>query len=154
MGLNREMIGKTCVSPSFYVVGREKIREFARAVGDTHLVFHSPDAAREAGYPDLVAPPTFAVIVTAGSAEPLLFDPAFGLDYSRVVHGEQRFRHLRPITAGDHLSTRSRIVSVRDIGSNELVETETEVIDRAGDVVCIAVNVIVSRGTAASEVAS
>jgi acyl dehydratase len=149
VAVNREYVGLGSVSREFYVVSREKVREFATAIGDTHPYFHSPQAARDAGFPDVVAPPTFAILVTAGSAAPLLLDPDFKLDYSMVVHGEQRFRHVRPIVAGDELSTRSKILSVRDVGRNEVIETETEVIDNSGEVVCVSTNVLVSRGTAA-----
>ena len=151
MPLNRDFVGRACDSAEEYVVGREKIRDFANAIGDTHPYFLSAKAAQHAGYQDVIAPPTFAVVVTSGSAGPLLFDPDFGLDYSRVVHGEQAFRHVRPITAGDVLSTRSEIVKVRDAGRHEMVETRTDVRDQDGHVVCVATNVIVSRGTAAQE---
>lgn len=149
MAVNRECVGLSSISREFYAVSREKIREFATAIGDTHPYFHSPHAARDAGFSDVVAPPTFAILVTAGSAAPLLMDPDFNLNYSMVVHGEQRFRHLRAIVAGDELSTRSKILSVRDVGRNEVIETETQVIDSGGEVVCVTVNVLVSRGTAA-----
>lgn len=154
MALNRDFVGRLCVSEESYEVGREKLKEFADAIQDPYLGYRSRAAAQDDGHEDAVAPPTFAGVVTAGSATPLLFDPDFGLDYTRVVHGEQRFRHRRPIRAGDVLSTRSRILSVRDVGSNEVVETETEIIDAGGDLICVATNVIVSRGTGGATEAS
>lgn len=150
--LNHEYVGKTAVSAGVYDVGVEKLKEFAAAIPDTYYAFRSSDEARAAGHADLPAPPTFAGIVTAGSAARLLFDPKLNLDYTRVVHGEQRFRHIRSIVAGDRLTSRSRIESIRAVGRNEFVETVTEILDADGQVVCIATNVIVSRGTAGDEV--
>jgi acyl dehydratase len=148
MPLNRDFMGRSHTSASSYEVGREKLREFAAAIGYTHLVFQSKEVARQMGYQDVIAPPTFAIVVSAGSAEPLVFDPALGLDYAVVVHGEQRFEHRRPIVAGDILTTTATITRIEDTGRNELLETQTQIKDADDQLVCVCTNVIISRGTA------
>ncbi|HBJ72449.1 MAG TPA: hypothetical protein DDY88_01755, partial [Actinobacteria bacterium] len=103
MALNPEFIGRTYPAGPSYLVGREKIREFARAVGDSNPAYLDPEAARALGYADVIAPPTFAIVLSLDAANAALFDPELGLDYSRVVHGEQSFAYTRPICAGDEL---------------------------------------------------
>jgi acyl dehydratase len=148
MPLNRDFIGRSHTSDRSYEVGREKIREFADAIGDTHLVFRSKEVAQRLGYPDVIAPPTFAILVTAPSAEPLVFDRDLGLQYRFVVHGEQRFVYQRPITAGDVLRTTSTITAISDAGRNEILTTDTEIRSADGALVCTSTNVLISRGTA------
>src|SRR6266498_5892372 len=101
MPLDASYIGRTFIRPTPYEVGREKIREFADAVGDANPAYRDPEAAKALGYPDVIAPPTFAIVVTSRAAHQVIMDPELGVDYSRVVHGEQRFIHVRPIHAGD-----------------------------------------------------
>ncbi|GAA4843436.1 MaoC family dehydratase N-terminal domain-containing protein [Saccharopolyspora rosea] len=149
MPINRDFIGYTFDSDGPYEVTRGKIREFADAIGDPEPAYRDAAAARELGHPDVIAPPTFAIVASgAASANNPILLPEFGLNYRMVVHGEQTFRHRRPIRAGDVLSASGRIAEIRDAGNNELVRIETDLRDAAGDLVCTAVNVIVSRGTA------
>jgi acyl dehydratase len=150
MALNRDFIGRAFGSAEPYEVGREKLREFADAIGDDNPVYRDPAAAKALGHPDVIAPPTFAIVVAGRGGPSPIFDPAFGMRYERVVHGEQRFTHHRPIRAGDALTVSSRIAEVRDAGRNELVRIETELRDAAGELVCTTVNVLISRGTAGS----
>ena len=89
MVLNADFIGRAYPPSAPYLVGREKIREFARAIGDGNAVFHDRDAARALGYPDIIAPPTFATVVAMEASQAVMFDPELGLDFSRVVHAEQ-----------------------------------------------------------------
>ena len=89
----RRMSGVSILPTSPYEVGREKIREFADAVGDMNPVYRDPAAARALGYPDVIAPPTFPIVLTLTAGHQVITDPDFGLDYSKVVHGEQRFVH-------------------------------------------------------------
>lgn len=103
MALNRTYLGRLFPAAEPYEVTRAAVRAFADAIGDPHPVYHSPDAARAAGYPDLVAPPTFAALVAGNAYWPLLEDPAFGLGPEGTVHLAQRFLHARPIHAGDTL---------------------------------------------------
>ena len=103
MTLDRSLVGRSYPPSAVYEVGRAKIAEFAAAIGATDPVHTDADAARAAGYADVIAPPTFAIVVSLEAAMSVLQDPDVALDYSRVVHGEQRFAHTRPIRAGDRL---------------------------------------------------
>src|SRR3712207_8223683 len=88
-----------------YEVGREKIRDFADAVGAAHAAHRDVGVARSLGYPDVIAPPTFAVVVAQRAEQQLIADPGAGIDFSRVVHADERVTHHRPIHAGDRLVT-------------------------------------------------
>ena len=83
--------------PRVYEVGREKIREFADRDRRRQPGVHATRGrARALGYPDVVAPPTFAIVVTLAARDGRPRRPGVGLDYSRVVHGEQRFIYAPP----------------------------------------------------------
>ncbi|HUV47846.1 MAG TPA: MaoC family dehydratase N-terminal domain-containing protein [Actinomycetes bacterium] len=131
MALNVDLVGKE-YSPQTYEVGREKIREFADAVGDTNAAYHDVDAARALGNSDLVAPPTFAVVVTRGPQIAVIDDPELGLDFTRVVHGDQKFRFTRPIVAGDVLATTSSVSSARTVAGNDILTIRSDVADTSG----------------------
>jgi acyl dehydratase len=148
--LNRDYIGRVYPGGRVYEVGREKIREFAEAIGDANPAYTDPDAARALGHPDVVAPPTFAVVVTLQAGGQAVFDPGLGLDYSRVVHGEQQFVHHRPIRPGDRLASSVTITDIRDAGRNEVMTLTMDLDTEQGERVCTAINTVVSRGTAAS----
>jgi len=102
--MNPDFIGRTYPAAPAYQVGREKVREFATAIGETSPLCHDPAAARAAGYPDVVAPPTFAFVLTMRAMNVAMFDPQLGLEYALAVHGEQHFAYRRPIVAGDEIS--------------------------------------------------
>ena len=129
-----------------YEVGREKIREFAEAVGDPNPVYRDPEAARAAGHRDVIAPPTFAIVLTLPAGHQVIMDPDLGIDYSRVVHGEQRFEHARPIVAGDRLQVVVEVESIRSAAGNDLVTTRAEVATVDGEPVATARATIVVRG--------
>lgn len=148
MAVNRDYLGKTYPPTPEYDVGRENIRDFATAIGDTNPVYQNVDAARELGHPDLIAPPTFPFALTMKGMARVMFDPDLGLDYLRVVHGEQRFDYERPIHAGDRLRVTSTIADIRSSGRNEFVTSRSEVRTTGGELVCTTHEVIVSRGTA------
>ena len=131
-----------------YLVGREKVREFARAVGSSDPLSLDPTAAAAAGYPDVVAPPTFAVVVQDLTLAQLLADESAGVDFSRVVHGEQRFRFSRPIVAGDLLTATMTVTDVKTLGGNAMVTSESEVRDAGGQHVVTAISTLVVRGDA------
>jgi acyl dehydratase len=148
MALDAGLVGRSYPPSAVYEVGRAKIAEFATALGDDDPVHRDAAAARAAGYPDVIAPPTFAIVVTLGAADVVLADPDVELDYSRVVHGEQRFTHHRPIRAGDRLVTTTSIEAVRSVGGNDLLTTRVEVATEGGEPVCTATSMLVARGTA------
>ncbi len=147
MPLNQALVGKQ-YPPVRYEVGREKLREFARAVGETDPVYHDEQAARAAGHPDLPAVPTFPVVVSLRAGNLVYADPELGLDYSRVVHGEQEFTYDRPVRAGDRLVATGRIADVQVKGSHEVLVVETRITTEAGEPVCTARSTLISRGTA------
>ncbi|MCV2490462.1 MaoC family dehydratase N-terminal domain-containing protein [Geodermatophilus sp. YIM 151500] len=146
MPLDRSLAGRSYPPSAVYEVGRAKIAEFARAVGADDAVHTDPGAARAAGHPDVVAPPTFAIVVTLGAADVVLDDPDVDLDYGRVVHGEQRFTHHRPIRAGDRLVSTTTIDAARTVAGNDLLTTRVDVRTEDGEDVCTAVSVLVARG--------
>ena len=93
MALDQSFVGRTYPPTPPYEVGREKIREFAEAIGDANPAYRDPEAARALGHPDVIAPPTFGIVLSMTAGRQVIADPELGLDYSRVVHGEQRFVH-------------------------------------------------------------
>ncbi len=146
MPVNPQLQGRVFPPTEPYLVGREKIREFSRAVRATHPTHLDLDAARAAGYADLVAPPTFAVVVQERSLDRLLTDPDAGIDLAHVVHGEQRFAFSRPIVAGDELVGTLTVTSVKTLGATSMVTAESVVADVAGGHVVTAVSTLVVRG--------
>jgi acyl dehydratase len=146
--LDQSFVGRSYPPSEPYEVGREKIREFADAIGDPDPVYRDSEAARAAGHPDVIAPPTFPTVFTIRAQRVLVMDPDLGLDYSRVVHGEQAFRHHRPIRAGDRLVTTVHVDGIRAAGGNDILYTRAEVTTEAGEPVVTAKATIVARGTA------
>jgi acyl dehydratase len=146
MPLNRDYIGRSFPPTEPYEVSRVKIREFADAIGDDNPVYRDREAAKAAGHPDVVAPPTFPIVFTMGGAGSALSDPELGINFAMVVHGEQRFEYRRPIHAGDTVVCESTITDIRAAGRNELLTVETEVKTVEGELVCTAYNSLVERG--------
>jgi acyl dehydratase len=146
VALDTAFIGRSYPAVGSYQVGREKIREFAAALGDHDPLYHDRDAARAAGHPDLIAPPTFAIILSIRAQEQLAGDPELGLDYSRVVHGDQSFTHHRPIHAGDELAATLHVDGIRTMGGNDMLTVRCEITDEAGEPVTTARSLLVVRG--------
>ena len=115
MPVNTHAVGKT-YEPVVYAVGREKVREYARAVGETNPVHLDVQAARDAGYTDVVAPPMFAVVYSAPSVGPPIFDPEIELNFAMMVHGGQEFIWGARVVAGDEITTTA---SVKDISERD-----------------------------------
>ena len=151
MALDQSFIGRSYPPSPAYEVSREKIREFADAVGDPNQVYRDPEAARAAGYEDVIAPPTFAILVSMKSNDVLIEDPELGLDYTRVVHGDQTFVHHRPITAGDKLVVVTHVDAINARMGNDLISVRAEITTEAGDQVTTARSTLVARGTATEE---
>ncbi|HEX6194731.1 MAG TPA: MaoC family dehydratase N-terminal domain-containing protein [Jiangellaceae bacterium] len=135
--------------PQPYDVGREKIREFAEAIGDANPAYRDPDAARALGHEDIVAPPTFAMIPVLRGFDVLVED--LGIDYSQVIHADQRFEHNRPIRAGDRLSTTTTLESVRSRAGNDFLGVRCEVTAADGGPVCTAKATLLVRPEAAGD---
>ena len=145
MALDQSFVGRSYPPTAPYEVGREKIREFAEAVGDLNPAYIDPDAARALGHPDVIAPPTFAFSITFKAAGLVVQDPELGLDYSRVVHGDQRFVHTRPVRAGDRLTVVSHIDSIKSLAGNDVLSVRGEVHDENGEHVVTAYTMLVAR---------
>jgi len=124
-------VGKT-YPPFEYEVGREKIREYAYAVGEQNLVHHDPEAARAAGFRNVVAPPMFCVVYSAGAMAPAVLDPELGINLAMMVHGSQEFEWSEPVVAGDVITTRGRVKDVYDKGGMKFYVFETESKNQAG----------------------
>ena len=125
-----------------YLVGREKVREFARAVLAESAVHHDVAAAQAAGYADVVAPPTFAMVVQDLTLQQLLGDESAGIVLERTVHAEQRFRYTRPIVAGDELTATLKVTGVRVVGGNSMVTSDAEIVDASGSHVVTATSIL------------
>jgi acyl dehydratase len=127
-----------------YRVGREKIRDFADAIGATEPVHRDPEAARALGYPDVVAPPTFPVAITLPASQPAI--DALGIDFARVVHGDQRFAYTRPVVAGDELTCVCAVEEIMSRAGHDFLTTRVDVSDAAGAPVVSVWTRLVVRG--------
>lgn len=146
MALNQDYLGKVYPAGPAYEVGREKVREFATAIGDLNPAFHDVEHARSLGHRDLIAPPTFPFVLSMRASAAAMFDPGLGLDYSRVVHGEQRFSYVRPVTAGDRLVVVTTIENIRVAAGNDVLTTRSDISTDQGEPVVTTWAVTVARG--------
>ena len=146
MPVNPDLVGRAFPPVAPYLVGREKVREFARAVFATSPLNHDPEGARAAGYTDVVAPPTFPVVVQEATLAQLLAEPDAGIDFTRVVHGDQRFSYSRPVVAGDELTATLAVTAVKTLGGNAMVTAESTMVDASGAHVVTAISSLVVRG--------
>jgi acyl dehydratase len=145
MAVNSEAIGKT-YDPSTYAVGREKIREYAYAVGETNPLHLDHEAARQAGYADLVAPPMFAVVFAGRAVTPALLDPEVGLNFALMVHGSQEFRWGPLVVAGDEVTTTTTVKDIAERGEMGFYVFETESTNQRGETVCTGTWTNIVRG--------
>ncbi|MEO7268284.1 MAG: MaoC family dehydratase N-terminal domain-containing protein [Knoellia sp.] len=145
MPVNVAFEGRSYPPSGPYAVSAAQIAAFADAVGSDDPVHHDAEVARAAGYTDVIAPPTFAVSIAQQCDRAYIVDPEAGIDYSRVVHGEQRFVHHRPITAGDEITGVLTVDSVRMAGGHAMIATRTE-LTAGGEQVCTSTSTIVVRG--------
>ena len=147
MPVNTKAIGKT-YEPVTYAVGREKIREYARAVGETDPVCMDLEAARAAGYADLLAPPMFAVVYSAPAVGPPIFDPEIELNFAMMVHGGQEFEWGEPVVAGDEITTTVSVKSIEQRAGNGFYVFESESVNQDGATVCTGTWTNIVRGVA------
>ena len=148
MALDQSFVGRKYPPTPPYEVGREKIREFAMAVGETGPLYHEHEAAKAAGFAEQVAPLTFPTVVHVKSGPQVVMDPELGLNYALVVHGTQEFEYRRPIVAGDVLTATPRIAEIVAKGPHEFLTIETSITDPGGEEVALARATLISRGTA------
>ncbi|MDQ1205874.1 MaoC family dehydratase N-terminal domain-containing protein [Microbacterium sp. SORGH_AS_0862] len=146
MPVNPTLVERAFEPTPPYLVGREKVREFARAVFATDPQHTDPAAARALGYADVVAPPTLAMVIQDLTLQQLLAEPDSGIALERTIHAEQRFRYSRPIVAGDELTAQLRVTGVRAVGKGAMVTSEAEVTDAAGAHVVTATSILLIGG--------
>src|SRR4051794_30324825 len=131
MPVNTDAIGKR-YPPTTYAVGREKIREYAYATGETSPLCLDVEAARAAGHADVVAPPMFAVVYSSPAIMPGLFDPEVGIDFARMVHGGQAFTWGELVVAGDEITTTCTLKDVSERAGNGFFVFETRSVNQDG----------------------
>jgi acyl dehydratase len=136
MAVNTDVIGRA-YPPTTYAVGREKVREYAYAVGETNPLYLDVEAARAAGHEDVVAPPMFAVVYSFPAVMPVFFDPVVGIDFSRLVHGGQEFTWGPLVVAGDEIATTLTVADISSRGRNSFFVFETISTNQRGETVCV-----------------
>jgi acyl dehydratase len=146
VALNPDYVGRVFGPGEPYEVSRVKIADFADAIGEPSALCRDREAAIKAGYPDVIAPPTFVIALSMASAGQVNEDPGLGLDYSMVVHGEQSFEHARPLHAGDVVVATTTVESIRALGAMSMMTTSTDVSTVDGEHVCTAKSTLVERG--------
>jgi len=147
MPLNQSLKGKEYGEVTF-TVDQGRVAQFADAIGEDRPAFRDSEAARGLGYPAQLAPPTFVTVLQIMTSGQAVVDPELGLDYSRVVHGEQEYEWSRPVRVGDELRTTPRIADVYSRGPNEFLVIEAEIKDQSGEPIVLARTTLLSRGTA------
>lgn len=146
MAVNTDYLGRTYPPSGPYAVTASDIAAFAAAVGASDPVHSDADAARAAGYADVIATPTMAVKYAQASEAAYISDPDAGIDFTRVVHGEEKFVHHRPITAGDELEGTLTVDQIRSAGGHSMISTRVELATTAGEQVSTVTSTIVVRG--------
>jgi acyl dehydratase len=145
MAVKTEAIGKNYPAVT-YAVGREKIREYASAVGETNPLYFDLDAARGAGYDDLVAPPMFAVVYAARAVGPGIFDPDVGIDFAMMVHAGQEFVWGPVVVGGDEITTTASVKDIADRGGMAFYVFESVSENQRGETVCTGTWTQIVRG--------
>jgi acyl dehydratase len=145
VALNQDYVGRVFGPTEPYEVSRVKIADFADAIGEPSELCRDREAAQKAGYPDVIAPPTFAMVISMHATAQVNADPGLGLDYSMVVHGDQNFSYSRPLHAGDVVVATTTIASIKALGSTSMLVTSTDISTVDGEHVCTAKCTIVER---------
>ena len=140
-----QLIGKT-YTPFVYAVGREKVREYAAAIGESNPLHHEVEAARAAGYADLLAPPMFAVVYCSSAFTTALFDPELEIDFSRLVHGAQEFHWETPVVAGDEITTTVALKHVAERSGLRFDTFETTSVNQRDETTCVGAWATIVRG--------
>jgi acyl dehydratase len=147
MPLNSALVGKS-YDVVDYTVERDAVNRFVDAIGEQDPIYRDPEAAKAAGYTEQVAPPTFITVIQIMTSGQVVLDQELGLDYSRVVHGEQAYRYERPLVVGDVIRATPRLADIVTRRSNEFLTITSEVHDAAtGDLVLTTRSTLISRGT-------
>src|SRR3989440_9981246 len=136
MPVNTQAVGKS-YPPTVYAVGREKVKEYAHAVGETNPLHLDHEAARAAGYRDVVAPPMFAVVYSAPAVAPGIFDPGVGINFALMVHGSQEFRWGPVVVAGDEITTTATVKDISERDGKGFFVFESRSVNQDGEEVCV-----------------
>ena len=147
MAVNTDYVGRTYPASEPYEVSRVKIADFAEAIGDRNPLYTDAAAAKAAGYRDVIAPPTFPIVITMAASRAAIGDPGLGINSAMVVHGEQRFTYSRPLHAGDVVVAQSTISGIREVGTMTMVTTDTVIKTVDGELVCTGYGTLVERGS-------
>lgn len=145
-GVDQTQVGRVVPPTETYVVSAAKIEEMARATGATSPLHTDREAARAAGYPDVVAPATFAVIIAQRAEAAYVADPSSGIDFSRVVHAQETFSYARPLVAGDEIRTTVHVDAITERAGLTFVTTRAELADAAGETVAVVGSTLGVRG--------
>jgi acyl dehydratase len=132
MPVKTEAIGKT-YDPVMYTVGREKIREYASAIGAENPVHFDADAAKAAGFHDIVAPPMFCVVYSSRAMGPAVLDPEVAINFATMVHGGQVFEWGEPVCAGDEITTITKVTEIYEKGDKGFYVFESVSSNQDGD---------------------
>ncbi|GAB94167.1 acyl dehydratase [Kineosphaera limosa] len=146
MSVNASFEGRTYPAGETFLVGREHIRDFAQVLGAHSPLHHDVAAAQAAGHRDLVAPPTFAVVIAQRVESQFITDPQAQIDFTRVVHGEEKFVHHAPLTAGDEIVGVLHVDRVREVAGNAMVTTRVELATVDGDSRATVTSSLIVRG--------
>jgi acyl dehydratase len=146
VAINTDYAGRTFEPSPPYEVSRVKIAEFATAIGESSPLCHDREAAQAAGYPDVIAPPTFAIVISSAATGKIVADPDLGVNYAMVVHGEQAFEHARPLHAGDVVVSQTTIESIKQIRNMTSLTSVTEIRTVDGEHVGTARSTLIERG--------
>ncbi len=145
MAVTSAAVGKS-YPPSVYAVGREKVREYALAVGETNPLHLDPQSARAAEHRDVVAPPMFCVVYSAAAIGPAIFDPEVGIDFALMVHGAQQFDWGPLVVAGDEISTQVSVKSIEERDGRGFYVFESRSTNQDGEGVCVGTWTNIVRG--------
>jgi acyl dehydratase len=145
MPITTEAVGKT-YPPVLYAVGREKVREYAHATGETNPVYLDPEAARAAGHADVVAPPMFAVVYSAPALAPAILDPEVGINFATLVHGGQDFAWGTVVVAGDEITTTASVKDIFERAGMGFYVFESVSQNQRGETVCTGTWTNIVRG--------
>ena len=151
MALDTSYIGRTYPASPVYQVSRAKIREFAEAIGDDNPLYLDPAAATAAGYADVITPPTFLTIINLAAINIVITDPDLGLDYGRMVHGDQGFTYHRQVHAGDELRAVVHIDDIMFRAGNDFINLRADLWDADDEIVVVTRAQLVVREAAKPE---
>ncbi|MGH2835578.1 MAG: FAS1-like dehydratase domain-containing protein [Solirubrobacteraceae bacterium] len=145
MPVPTDRIGKS-YPPVLYAVGREKVREYAAAVGESNPLYYNLDAARAAGHADVLAPPMFVVVYCGGAFMTALFDPELEIDFAHLVHGSQQYRWGQPVVAGDEITTTLTVKDISQRAGLRFDSFETSSVNQRGQTTCVGTWSTIIRG--------